>query len=141
MTTNDTSIFAKIINRDIPAHIIYEDEICIAILDIAPAVPGQSLVIPKVQVDYAFDLDPEIYQHIFCIAQKIALASDKALAAARTCLVVEGLDVPHVHIKLYPLPTTNTPLAAVMHQQQPAPAEALASTAALIVKQLASVTP
>lgn len=97
------SIFTKIIAREIPAHVIYEDDICIAILDIFPSVKGQSLVIPKEETDYIFTLDASLYEHIFAVARKIARASDKALGTERTCLVVEGFEVPHVHIKLYPM--------------------------------------
>ena len=108
------SIFTKIINRKIPAHFLYEDEHCIAILDKFPAVKGQSLVIPKKDVDYIFDLDDDTYLHLFKIATKIAKASDKALQAERTCLVVEGFDVPHVHIKIFPMQDTKTALGAIM---------------------------
>lgn len=108
------SIFTKIINHDIPAHFVYEDDHCIAILDKFPAIKGQSLVIPKTEIDYAFDLDDDTYLHLFKTAKMIAKASDKAFAAARTCLVVEGFDVPHVHIKIYPMADTNTALGAIM---------------------------
>lgn len=109
-----TSIFTKIINREIPGHFIYEDEFCVAILDKFPAVKGQSLVIPKKDIDYAFDLDDDSYIHLFKIAKKIAKASDRALNAVRTCLVVEGFDVPHVHIKIYPMQDTEQALGAIM---------------------------
>ncbi|MEL6803830.1 MAG: HIT family protein, partial [Bacteroidota bacterium] len=105
------SIFSKIIKREIPAHFIYEDEHCVAILDKFPAVKGQSLVIPKHETDYAFDLDDDTYIHLFKTAKKIANASDKALAAKRTCLVVEGFEVPHVHIKIYPMLNTDKGLS------------------------------
>ena len=109
------SIFTKIINREIPGQFIYEDDTCVAILDKFPTVIGQSLVIPKKEIDYIFDLGDDTYQHIFSVAKKIAAASDRALNAARTCLVVEGLDVSHVHIKIYPLPDTDTPLGKRLH--------------------------
>ena len=109
-----SSIFTKIINREIPAQFIYEDEFCIAILDKYPAVKGQSLVIPKKEVDYAFDLEDNLYAHLFIIAKKVAKASDKALKTVRTCLVVEGFDVPHVHIKIYPMQNTDVALGALM---------------------------
>lgn len=109
-----TSIFTKIINREIPGHFIYEDEFCVAILDKYPAVKGQSLVIPKKDIDYAFDLDDDSYIHLFKIAKKIAKASDRALQAVRTCLVVEGFDVPHVHIKIYPMLDTAKALGEIL---------------------------
>ena len=110
------SIFTKIINREIPAHFIYEDNDCVVILDKFPAVKGQSLVIPKKEIDYAFDLDDDTYLHLFEVAKEVGTASDKALNAARTCLVVEGFDVPHVHIKIYPMASTEKALGIVMHE-------------------------
>lgn len=98
-----TTIFTKIINREIPAQFIYEDDICIAIMDKFPSVPGQSMIILKREVDYIFNLTTEEYEHLFLIAKKIAQATDQALTVERTCLVVEGFEVPHVHIKLYPI--------------------------------------
>ncbi len=126
------SIFTKIINREIPGHFIYEDEHCVAILDKFPAVKGQSLVIPKEHVDYAFDLDDDTYVHLFKTAKKIAKASDSALNAERTCLVVEGFDVPHVHIKIYPMQDTQKALGAIM----PAGEEASDAELAIVATQL-----
>lgn len=126
------SIFTKIINREIPGHFLYEDEHCVAILDKFPAVKGQSLIIPKKEVDYAFDLDDDIYLHLFQVAKKIGTASDKALAAKRTCLVVEGFDVPHVHIKIYPMTDTSKALGIVMHETNEASDEELAVIATQI---------
>lgn len=108
------SIFTKIINREVPGHFIYEDDNCVAILDRFPVVKGQSIVIPKQEIDYAFDLDDDTYLHLFKTAKKIAKASDVALAAKRTCLVVEGFEVPHVHIKIYPMVSTDKSLADFM---------------------------
>jgi histidine triad (HIT) family protein len=126
------SIFTKIINREIPAHFIYEDEFCVAILDKFPAVRGQSLIIPKKDIDYAFDLDDETYVHLFQIAKKVGRASDRALAAKRTCLVVEGFDVPHVHIKIFPMQDTEKALAAIMQHGAEATDEELAIVATQI---------
>lgn len=108
------TIFTKILNREIPAHFIYEDEYCAAILDRFPAVKGQSLVIPKEEIPYAFDLDDDTYIHLFKIAKKIAKASDKALDAKRTCLAIEGFEVPHVHVKIYPMQSTDKGLGAFL---------------------------
>ncbi len=109
-----TSIFTKIINREIPGQFVYEDEFCVAIMDKFPAVKGQTLVIPKKDIDYAFDMDDDSYIHLFRIAKKIAKASDIALGAVRTCLVIEGFDVPHVHIKIYPMQDTQQALGSIM---------------------------
>ena len=133
-----TSIFTKIINREIPGHFIYEDEFCVAIMDKFPAVKGQSLVIPKKDIDYAFDLDDDSYIHLFKIAKKIAKASDKALDAVRTCLVVEGFDVPHVHIKIYPMQNTEKALGAIMHEGSEASDSELSAIATQITAALES---
>lgn len=93
---------------------MYEDDHCVAILDKFPSIKGQSLVIPKEEIDYAFDLNDDVFIHLFKTAKKIARASDKALGAQRTCLVVEGFDVPHVHVKIYPMQDTSTALGMIM---------------------------
>jgi histidine triad (HIT) family protein len=134
--TTMSSIFTKIINREIPGHFIYEDEFCVAIMDKFPAVKGQSLVIPKKDIDYAFDLDDDSYIHLFKIAKKIAKASDRALGAARTCLVVEGFDVPHVHVKIYPMQDTEKALGAIMHEGAEASDEELSLVATQITAAL-----
>ena len=99
----EKTIFEMIIGGEIPAAKFYEDEVCIGIVDKFPATAGQVLIIPRTPVDYAFDLDEETYSHIFNVAKKVAKAIDKAFTPIRTCLVVEGFDVPHTHIKLYPV--------------------------------------
>lgn len=95
-------IFCKIISGEMNAIKLYEDELCIAILDKFPATKGQSLVIPKSHVDYISHLDEKVYSHIFKVAKKILAATDSALNTLRTCYIVEGFAVPHVHIRLHP---------------------------------------
>lgn len=97
------TIFEKIIDREIPAVFIYEDDKAIAIMDKFPGVSGQTLVIPKKPISYVFDLDQDTYDHIFGIAKKLGPAMDQAFGAKRVCMLVEGFDVPHVHIKMYPV--------------------------------------
>ncbi|WP_373398145.1 HIT family protein [Algoriphagus halophilus] len=99
------SIFTKIINREIPAHIVAEDENYIAFLDIMPLVRGHVLVIPKQEVDYIFDLDPEVLAGLHVFAQKVAKAIDKTIKCTRVGVAVIGLEVPHVHVHLVPLRT------------------------------------
>lgn len=129
------TIFTKIINREIPGHFIYEDETCVAILDAFPAVPGQTLVIPRKVEDYVFALDDTTYQHLFAVAKRIALALDAALDTERTCMVLEGFEVPHAHLKLYPVPDT-TPLGQVLPQQHEADDDELAELAEKIKRDL-----
>lgn len=99
----EETIFQKIISRQIPAGIIYEDDLCIVIVDKFPVVKGQSLVISKEAVDNLFELPEETYLHMMKIAKKVETAIKKALSPFRVCLVVEGFEVPHAHIKLFPV--------------------------------------
>lgn len=105
-------------------------------MDKFPSTKGQTLVIPKKEVDYAFDLDDATYSHIFMVAKKIALASDKALSPIRTCLAVEGFEVPHVHIKIYPVFDTSRGLGPFLSSGEMADDEELASLAEKIKKCL-----
>ena len=114
----EKSIFTRIIEREIPSHILYEDDACIVILDAFPAVEGQTLIIPKVQVDYIFDLDEATYQHLWKIAARVARGLDTTLQTSRTCVVVEGFEVPHVHIKLYPM-QNDIPLGTILQNTTP----------------------
>ena len=124
-----STIFTKIINREIPGFFIHEDEVCVAILDKFPAVPGQALVIPKVEVDYVFDLPDDVYQHILGVAKRVAQALDEVFATKRTCLVIEGFEIPHVHLRLYPMTSSEEPLGAIMPQQAEASDETLTEQA------------
>lgn len=97
------SIFTKIINRDIPGHIVAEDKHYIAFLDINPLVEGHVLVVPKQETDYIFDLEDEIYSGLTLFAKKVAKAIEKSVECKRVGVAVIGLEVPHVHIHLVPL--------------------------------------
>lgn len=133
-----STIFSKIIERKIPGHFIYEDDICVAIMDAFPAVEGQSMVILKREVDYLFAVADSEYEHLFKVAKKVAIASDQALSTKRTCLVVEGFEVPHVHIKLYPIKTieAGTSLKALTQQTREATDDELATLASCIKNSL-----
>jgi len=104
MRETETSIFTKIIRREIPAEIIYEDEKCIVIPDKFPSMEGQVLVIPKEQLPYLFASPDDLYEHLTRVTKKVAHALDTAFSVPRTCMVVEGFEVPHIHIRLYPCP-------------------------------------
>ena len=99
------SIFTKIINREIPAEIIAEDENYIAFLDIMPLVKGHVLVVPKKEVDYIFNMEPNDLAGLHLFAQQVAKAMDKTIKCTRIGVAVIGLEVPHVHIHLVPLRT------------------------------------
>ncbi len=110
------SIFTRIIKKEILGHFVYEDDVCVAIMDAFPCIPGQTLVIPKVEVDYIFKLNEQTYDHLWKIAKRIAMALDNTFDTERTCVVVEGFEVPHVHIKLYPMPYKHPPLGSIISQ-------------------------
>ena len=97
------SIFTKIINREIPGYIVAEDEYNIAILDINPLVAGHTLVIPKDEVDYLFDMPDESYVHLNLFLKKVAAAIKAVVPCIRVGVAVVGLEVPHAHIHLIPL--------------------------------------
>lgn len=100
-----SSIFTKIVNREIPAHIVAEDESHLAFLDINPLVMGHSLVIPKREVDYIYDLDDEELTQLHLFAKKVAQAIEKTVTCNRIGIAVIGLEVPHAHIHLIPINT------------------------------------
>jgi len=97
------TIFTKIINKEIPSYKIAEDENYYAFLDIFPLSKGHTLVIPKKEVDYLFDLDSDILAGLNVFAQRVAKAIDKTIECKRVGVVVLGLEVPHAHIHLIPL--------------------------------------
>ncbi len=97
------TIFTKIINREIPAHIIAEDEQFIAILDIMPLVVGHTLIIPKKEIDCFFDLSEADLSAINLFAKKVAVAIQKSFPCNRIGMSVIGLEVPHAHMHLVPI--------------------------------------
>ena len=97
------SIFTRIIQGEIPCHKITEDDRFFAFLDIMPLAPGHTLVVPKQETDYLFNLDAETYQGLWLFAKKISTAVEAAVPCMRIGVAVIGLEVPHAHIHLVPL--------------------------------------
>lgn len=97
------SIFTRIINREIPGHIIAENDTYIAFLDVMPLVHGHVLVVPKQEVDYIFDLDDATLSGLTVFAKKVAVAIKKAVPCKRIGIAVIGLEVPHTHVHLVPM--------------------------------------
>jgi len=97
------SIFTKIINGEIPSYKIAEDENYYAFLDIFPLAKGHTLVVPKKEVDYIFDLDDELLAGLNVFAKKVAKAIDEVIECERVGIAVIGLEVPHTHIHLIPI--------------------------------------
>ena len=97
------SIFSKIVAGEIPSYKIAEDEHFFAFLDIHPLMPGHTLVIPKKETDYLFDIDDRELAAMIVFAKKIALALKTAIPCKRIGMAVVGMEVPHAHIHLIPI--------------------------------------
>ena len=97
------TIFTRIINGEIPCYKIAEDENYFAFLDINPVKKGHTLVIPKVEDDYIFNLDDQTLAGLTLFAQKVAIAIQKAIPCKRVGVAVMGMEVPHTHIHLVPM--------------------------------------
>jgi len=97
------TLFTKIIKGEIPSYKIHEDELTFTFLDINQTNQGSLLIVPKVQVDHFFDLEDSDYQAIFQRAKVLSPVLQEAFGSERVGLVIEGLEVPHVHIRLFPI--------------------------------------
>ncbi len=99
------SIFTRIIKGEIPSHKVYEDELTLAFLDIHPIQPGHTLVIPKKQIEWLWDLEAGDYQAVMATAKKVASRLREVLDARHVGVQVIGVDVPHAHVHLVPFNT------------------------------------
>jgi histidine triad (HIT) family protein len=97
------TLFTKIIKGEIPCYKIAEDERYFAFLDINPLMAGHTLVVPKVETDYIFDLPDAELSGLVLFSRKVAMAIEKAIPCARIGVAVIGLEIPHVHIHLVPM--------------------------------------
>lgn len=101
------SIFTRIIQGEIPCFKVAEDEQHIAFLDVQPVAVGHVLVVPKLEVDYIFDLSSDAYDALWHFAQRVAKGLEKAIPCRRVGVAVIGLEVPHTHIHLVPMQSMN----------------------------------
>ncbi len=101
------TIFSKIINNEIPSYKIAENEHYIAFLDVFPLKKGHTLVVPKKEIDYIFDLDDQTYLGLMAFTKDVAKAVKKAVPCNRIAVTVLGLEVPHAHVHLIPMNTMN----------------------------------
>jgi histidine triad (HIT) family protein len=97
------SIFTRIINGEIPCYKVAENDQFLAFLDINPLSKGHTLVVPKTEIDYIFDIDDELLAKMMLFAKKVAKAIDKSVPCNRVGIAVIGLEVPHAHIHLVPI--------------------------------------
>ncbi|HEX8016885.1 MAG TPA: HIT family protein [Flavobacterium sp.] len=98
-----SSIFTKIVNGEIPAYKIAEDDNFLAFLDVNPNAKGHTLCIPKQEIDKIFDIEDELYLGLMKFSKKIAIALEKTVPCKRVGMAVVGLEVPHAHVHLIPL--------------------------------------
>lgn len=98
-----SSIFTKIINGEIPAYKIAENDKFLAFLDVNPNAKGHTLCIPKQEINKIFDMNEDLYLELMQFSRKIAIALEKAIDCKRVGMAVVGLEVPHVHVHLIPL--------------------------------------
>ncbi|MFA7254602.1 MAG: HIT family protein [Candidatus Omnitrophota bacterium] len=97
------TIFTKILAGEIPAHKILEDDRYFAFLDIRPVSPGHTLVIPKQEVDYIFDMEDDLLKGLMVFAKKVAKAIKKTVPCKKVGIMVAGIEVPHAHVHLIPI--------------------------------------
>lgn len=128
------SLFTKIINREIPAHIVAEDDRYLAFLDINPLVMGHTLVIPKKEVDYIFDLDDDTLAGLQLFCKKVAGGIKRSFSCNRVGIAVIGLEVPHTHVHLVPMNSMDD-LNFTRKKLKPSPVE-LAAAAEKISKAI-----
>ncbi len=101
------SVFSQIINRKIPANIVFENADYIAFMDIMPIQKGHVLVVPKIELDNIFELPLDIYNGLFCFAREVSFAMKKVIDCKRIGISVVGFEVPHAHIHLIPINNIN----------------------------------
>lgn len=128
------SIFSRIVAGEIPCYKVAEDDRYFAFLDISPVAKGHTLVIPKQEVDYIFDLDDETYSGLMAFARRVARALEGAVACKRVGVAVMGLEVPHAHIHLIPITTEGD--MNFFREKLSLPAEEMAEIAAKIAQQM-----
>lgn len=96
------TIFTEIVAGKTPCHRVWEDEEFLAFLDVRPVTAGHTLVIPKREIAYLFDLEPGEYGRLMEAARRVAVGLKRATGCARVCVMVIGWEVPHVHVHLVP---------------------------------------
>ena len=97
------SIFTRIIDGEIPGRFVWQDDVCVAFLDVRPLAHGHTLVVSRVEVDQWTDLDPTTVSHLMAVAHRVGRAQKELLAPARIGLMIAGFEVPHVHVHVVPM--------------------------------------
>lgn len=96
------SVFTKIINRELPGRFVYEDDEIVAFLTIEPMTPGHTLVVPRAEIDNWQSVDPAVFGRVMAVSQRIGRAVCTAFGAQRSGVIIAGLEVPHLHVHVFP---------------------------------------
>ena len=96
------SVFTMIINREIPGRFVYEDDDVVAFLTIEPMTPGHTLVVPRAEIDNWQDVEPAVFARVMAVSQRIGRAVSTAFGTERSGLIIAGLEVPHLHVHVFP---------------------------------------
>jgi diadenosine tetraphosphate (Ap4A) HIT family hydrolase len=102
------TLFTRIISRELPGRFVYEDDIAVAFLSIAPITPGHVLVVSREEVDQWTDAPDDLLRHVAAVAKKVGNAAKAAYGAPRAGLIIAGLEVPHLHVHVFPAWTMGT---------------------------------
>lgn len=97
-----STIFTKIIDGELPGRFIWQDDKCVAFLDVSPLTYGHTLVIPREEIDMWTDMPEELNAHVYTVASRIGKAQVKGLGAERAGLIIQGYAVPHTHLHVFP---------------------------------------
>jgi len=132
------TVFTKIINGELPGRFVYEDDDIVAFLTVAPMTHGHTLVVPRAEIDQWQDVEPAVFGRIMAVSQLIGKAVCKAFGAERAGVIIAGLEVPHLHVHVFPAYNlTDFGFANVNHNPSP---ESLDDAQAGIKEALAQLT-
>ena len=102
MLRSMTSVFTKIINRELPGRFVYEDDDVVAFLTIEPMSQGHTLVVPRAEIDHWQDVDGAAFARVMAVAQRIGKAACRAFGTERAGMIIAGMEVPHLHVHVFP---------------------------------------
>lgn len=130
------TVFSKIINGELPGRFIWQDEKCVAFLDINPLSYGHTLVVPREEIDMWTDVPEELNAHIYTVASRIGAAQVKGLGAARAGMMIAGYEVPHLHLHVFPTQSlSDFDLRKIMHNPDQTKMDEAANTLRATLRQ------
>ncbi|MHA7181056.1 HIT family protein [Arthrobacter sp. MDB2-24] len=126
------TLFTRIINGEVPGRFVWQDDDVVAFLTIAPITPGHTLVVPRREIEHWLEADPETLSTVMAVAQKIGQAQQEAFGARRVGVLLEGYEVPHLHVHVWP---TQSPEDFDVKRVDPAPDPAAMDRAAVALRR------